>query len=195
LSTQGEVFITEGPAYLVQVEASSNLQEIITTKVNSNTLDIGIKNNKCIKGNPTIKMYITAPSIEGLILSGSGNIYAYNQITSSTMALTISGSGNIEMDSLSAEKVEAKISGSGNINLKGNTTGENFEATISGSGNINALELPFNNATVTISGSGNCKLLAKQTLKVTISGSGDVLYSGSPTINSSISGSGSVRPY
>lgn len=195
MSTQADVYIQQGSTYSVQVEASSNLQEIITTTVKSNTLDIDLKMGKCLKGNPTIKVYVTAPSIEALNLSGSGNIYAYHQITSSSMDLTISGSGNMRLDSLSTQTITAKISGSGNIDLKGKDTSENLSATISGSGNVNTLELAVNKATVNISGSGNCKLLVKQNLKATISGSGDVLYSGSPIVESSVSGSGSVRPY
>ena len=195
MSTQADLYIQQGPTNSVEVEASSNLQEIITTTVKSNTLDIDLKKGKCLKGNPSIKVYVTAPSIEALNHSGSGNIYAYHQITSSSMDLTISGSGNMRLDSLSAQTIAAKISGSGNIDLKGKDTSDNLSATLSGSGNITALELPVNIATVNVSGSGNCKLLVKQQLKANISGSGDVLYSGNPIIDSSVSGSGSVRPY
>lgn len=195
LSDVGNVYVEQADEYSVSVETSSNLQDIILTEVSGNTLEIKIKKRKCIKGSPTINVYVTAPNINALTISGAGSIYASELIQTTSMDLTISGSGDIQVDSLETSAIDAVISGSGSITANGIGTASNQKVSISGSGSVNTLNLMANNADVHISGSGTCSLHAIQTLDATISGSGDIIYKGTPAITTNISGSGNIRPY
>ena len=111
------------------------------------------------------------------------------------MDLDISGSGDIQLDSLDASDVNAKISGSGSITVASHVVIDHESVKISGSGSVNTLDMQAIDADVEISGSGNCKLYVLEHLYVNISGSGDVLYKGTPAITFNGSGSGTVRPY
>ena len=195
LATQGNVYVTEGNTFSVQIESSQNLIDIIKTDVKGNTLVIDTKKGKCISGNPTLNFYITAPNISALDVSGSGNVYAANLIESSNMDLRISGSGRIEMDSLLCDNVEMDISGSGNIEIAGVGTMQHQDVHISGSGNIDAYNAPVNNSDISISGSGSAHVHVLNQLNAHISGSGSVIYMGNPLVSTDISGSGNVRPY
>lgn len=195
LSDFGNLYVEQADEYSVIVETSSNIQDIIITEVSGNTLEIKTKKRKCIKNNASLDVYVTAPNISALTISGSGNIYAPNYIQTSSMDLTVSGSGGIQIDSLETASLDAVISGSGSITAYGLGTASSQKATISGSGSINTLNLPVNDADVQISGSGSCSLYTIQSLDASISGSGDIIYKGTPIITTNISGSGNVRPY
>ncbi|MEZ4921713.1 MAG: head GIN domain-containing protein [Crocinitomicaceae bacterium] len=195
LSDIGHVYVEQADQQSVIVETSSNLQDIIVTEVKGNTLEIKTKKGKCIKGNPTLNVYVKTPNLNALTISGSGSIYASRLVTTSNMELCISGSGDITLDSLSTDDLKATISGSGNIVVEGADTMSYENLNISGSGNITTINYPALKAKATISGSGSCKVHAINELNVSISGSGDVLYRGTPAITNSSSGSGTVKPY
>ena len=195
LSIQGNVFVTQGDHYELQVEASENILEIIKTEVKGKTLVINKKKGKCISGNPTINYYVITPELSELHISGSGDIYADGLINTNKMKMVISGSGNITLDSLETNNLEMHISGSGSMFVDGVDTMDSQSIHISGSGDVTTLNAPVNYCDVDISGSGSATVNVIQSLKVNISGSGDVIYIGTPAVTSKISGSGGVRPY
>jgi hypothetical protein len=195
LGLAGDVYITKSDVYSVQIEASDNLHDIIQTKVSGSELEIDLKNNKCLKGNTNIKVYITMPELAGLSVSGSGGVYVSSFFDSNSMDIDISGSGEIEMDSLKVNTFEANISGSGEMLIHGIDTCQNQELNISGSGKFRGYDMLTNNSDIDISGSGNCEVNVIESIKARISGSGKVTYKGSPAIDSNISGSGSIQPY
>jgi hypothetical protein len=105
--------------------------------------------------------------------------------------LAISGAGDITAPALHGEALKVSIAGSGDIRVGGKVAGLN--ASIAGSGDIRASELDAQKVKVTIAGSGDATVRASQSLTVSVSGSGDVRYHGDPTVEKSIMGSGSVR--
>ncbi len=195
LGMAGTLYVTQGTDYNVQVEASTNLMDIIETKVKNDRLIIEVKNNKCLKSDEEIQFFVTLPTVKSLAISGSGKIVTQNLISTDQVAFTISGSGDIVVDSLLATKVSSTISGSGDLYLTGMDTVNTHIATISGSGKISTLDIVANDSDVNISGSGECLVNVINRLEVIISGSGNVRYKGTPSITTNISGSGNIYPY
>lgn len=188
----GDVYIRQDSFFKVEVRGQQNILEVLNTSVSGDELKIDFDYNKRIGNYDKLEVYITCPNIEGISLSGSGNIKTLNTLLSPDLDLTISGSGNISILEINSNTVFAKISGSGDIDvLKGwaSTT----SSTISGSGSINTAGVESDYANVKISGSGNSRINVKEQLDVTISGSGDVYYWGNPRINQNISGSGKLN--
>ena len=75
----GNVYLTQGPAELVRIEAEDNLIPYFDTSVLGSTLKIGIKDQYMgISLQPTrpVKFYVTLPKIEAVTLAGSGDIFA-----------------------------------------------------------------------------------------------------------------------
>ncbi|MFO7616878.1 MAG: head GIN domain-containing protein [Bacteroidales bacterium] len=182
------IFITQGEDQLVTVKAQDNIIDNLCLEVVNGTWIIRYE-VPVIHADP-VTIYITVPRLEQVGLSGSGNITGTTPFTeSNVLDLAISGSGIIELESVS-RSLEILLSGSGSFKLKGGT--EDCFIRISGSGSINAFDLATEEAEVIISGSGNSYLAVSDFLKVLISGSGSVYYKSNPVVDATISGSGRV---
>jgi hypothetical protein len=189
----GDVFVTQGSNYNVRIEAQQNIIDVIETVLNDGILTIRGKSNTIIRPDTRIKVYVTMPRIDGLMVNGSGNTIVENTITTSNLYMKVSGSGNITVPKLDASSVDANISGSGEINIWDGTVSNEY-IDITGSGDMDFSGLRASTGEVRISGSGDARVYVTGSLKVRISGSGDVYYRGTPSIDVSISGSGKLRP-
>jgi len=190
MGISGDVYISQGSTPKLTVEADAEILGLIVTEVKNDELKIRYSQSR-VKSKTPIRIWITTAEIEGLYLSGSGNIITETAIKANEMELKLSGNGNINVKDLSCDEVSAAISGSGNIDVTGSA--DELSIAISGSGNCNADEFKTKETDVKISGSGDCKVNAAKDLTVAVSGSGSVFYVGNPTIDASISGSGKIR--
>lgn len=189
------VHLKQGEPQSVEVKCSESTLAKLITEVNDRKLVIRYPNDSWFsKWNPgTVDIYVTMPQIDALVISGSGSIFSDGKIESRILDVTISGSGDIKLADLKAEKVSATLSGSGNVHLFGKQNATELKATISGSGNVKAIEFPAESVTVKIAGSGNCWVNSTKNLVVKLAGSGNVVYRGNPSVESSIAGSGKVK--
>jgi hypothetical protein len=190
MGISGDLYVSQGNTPKLTVEADEEILGLIVTEVENGELKIRFRQSR-VKSKTPVRIWITTAEIEGLYLSGSGNIITETAIKTNEMELRLSGSGNINAKDLSCDEVSSAISGSGNIDITGSA--DEMSIAISGSGNCNADELETEETDVKISGSGNCKVNATKELIVSVSGSGSVFYTGNPVIDASISGSGKVR--
>ena len=190
------VHLEQGTQKDIEIVAKPSTLEQIITEVKDGKLIIRFPNknyfwNTFQPGDITI--YITTPEINGLGVSGSGDIIAEDEIKTKMIDLAVSGSGNIKLSELLAERVKSTISGSGNIILAGETAAQDLSVNISGSGNFKGLDYIADDVTIKIAGSGNVGIEAKNNLYIRLAGSGNVTYKGNPSIDQSLAGSGSVR--
>jgi len=186
-----DVYYTAGPNSSVRVEADDNLMEYIETEMDGTTLSIGTKDNYNLRSSKPLKVYVTAPNINDLEVTGSGNFVAQSKLTADRdMKIEVTGSGEVTA-TIDAPKVRAEISGSGDVKLSGNT--RQLDAEINGSGNIRCFDLLSEETRVEISGSGDAEVFASKRLNLEINGSGGIAYKGTPSISQSVNGSGSVR--
>ena len=189
------VHLIQGEQQSVEVKCSESTLAKLITEVSDRKLVIRYPNDSWFsKWNPgPVDIYITMPQIDALVISGSGSIFSDGKIESRILDATISGSGDIKLADLKAEKVSATLSGSGNIHLFGKQNATELKAAISGSGNVKAIEFPVDNVYIKIAGSGNCWVNCTKSLVVKLAGSGNVVYRGNPSVDSSIAGSGKVK--
>ena len=183
-----EVYISYDSVQSVKVEAEENLLHYIGTDVSGSVLIIKKREHRNIDNNFPIRIFVKTPYIEGIELSGSGEVKC-DSMTSAYLNLHISGSGEMSVIALS-NKIKAHISGSGNMNLSGIANETDFD--INGSGDIHSYNLQQDTCFADISGSGDMFVYVNKLLDVSISGSGKVHYQGNPNVSTHISGSGSV---
>ena len=169
LSGTGELTIEKTGTESLSISAEDNLLPRLTSEVSNGTLSLGTEPNTTIVPTKPITYSLTVKDLNGLAVSGSGNIQVQNVTTA---ALSI------------------EISGSGTITAGGAVNDQDLE--ISGSGRYQAEQLTSKIANVRISGSGSASVLATEALDVQISGSGTLTYSGNPQIKQEISGSGKL---
>ena len=195
LRIPGTVHLKQGSPQSVRIEAKQSTIEDIITEVNGSKLIIRFPGKSIFQRNykpGKIDIYITVPDVNGLGVSGSGDILA-DEIKARIIDLAVSGSGNIEIEDLTSDKVKGAISGSGNITIESDGVADELSVSISGSGNFKADGFEAKDVTVSTSGSGNSNVKSNGTLKARVAGSGSVYYKGNPRVDASVAGSGRVK--
>ena len=139
----------------------------------------------------TVTVYVTAPELTALAVSGSGELMADGPLKTNALDLALSGSGGLRVSGLAATGLRTAASGSGNMTLAGETPSLN--AAMSGSGNLSAKGLRTKTASISLSGSGNAALFVTGTLNAALRGSGNVRVAGGAVVRSSVQGSGKVQ--
>jgi len=191
LNNAAKVDIVKGESYNVEISDYENLVKYLSVKVIDHVLIISTDPAYTLLANSQAKVTITMPdSLIAVTLAGSGDINL-NSGFKDLKSASILGSGNINANqNLNIAALNASILGSGNITAIGNV--KVLTTLISGSGNIYFANLNALTANCSITGSGNINVAVINALKVTISGSGNVRYSGAPTVDQIITGSGRV---
>ncbi len=198
LRIPAKLHLEQGKKQSLEIVAKTSTLEEIITEVKGDELVIRFPNKNYIwkNFNPgEIDIFITVPEIDALSLSGSGDIIADDDITSHILDLSVSGSGDISLPYLKAERLKASISGSGDIEVGGKGSADDLSVTISGSGDFKGSGFEASDAMIRIAGSGNVSCHVIDNLKVRVAGSGDVRYKGNPRIDQSVAGSGTVKRY
>jgi len=177
----GDVFIKQGSQFSVTLEGDQELLDAVTTRVSDGKLTIRKPDWRKAR-NKKLTAYITMPEIEGLGMSGSGKLRNEGALKCNKLKISVSGSGSVTIDDLTADDMDIRISGSGSVSLDGKGA-DMADIGISGSGSIIAENFRLEVADVGISGSGRCKLWAEKSLVARISGSGDLYYKGDPNVD------------
>lgn len=211
--TAGKVYVKQGSPQKVEIEGSSEMLEKVKTKVDDGRLVIGPEGswkNWNWGSDDKVNVYITVANVEGLDVSGSGELIAQTKITGSTINLDVSGSGSLTAE-IEAGDVDTDVSGSGEIILKGKF--KSVKADVSGSGRVSVNGTISGKADFEISGSGKVEAsgsadsmsaeisgsgkvmganFVTNTCKIDIAGSGDVEITVNKDLDADISGSGTV---
>ncbi len=142
-----------------------------------------------IFAHKSVTFRLTVPSVEGLEITGSGNVNAEG-MRLERCTLVLRGSGALRFRGEVKGALSSLITGSGTIECRGSAA--SHEIRISGAGSVNAAECDAGSASVRITGSGGVTVRARDELDVSITGSGGVTYRGEPKLQSRITGSGRV---
>ncbi len=187
----GNLYVTQDGKSEIHIEAEDNVLPLLQTYVRDGVLVIEHERFKCITPRKPVDVYVSMEEVKRLSLSGSGKIIGQTEIISDSLEVSVSGSGDINLE-VETEELKTTISGSGDAKLKGDAT--THDITISGSGDIESYELDTEKSTVKVFGSGKTEVSVSNELDVTIAGSGDVYYKGDPAnLNTQISGSGKMK--
>lgn len=193
----GKLYLKQGSPQKVEIVGSPEILKEIETEVSSGKLIIGKENRWMDWGwdrKYDITVYVTMPTIEGVSVAGSGDLFCEEKINVQDLDLAVSGSGSMRLAFTATGNVEGDVSGSGDLDLKGSCN--NFDSDVSGSGKVYASVSVKSNADLGVSGSGRIQVQGNaQTMKASISGSGRVnageLLAGSCNVR--ISGSGDAE--
>lgn len=192
VSVAGSFDVTIVPAKQdsVIIAAESNIIPYIIIEKRGELLVIKNTPNTNLRTTKPVKITLFSANISSIDLSGSGNINA-DSLNSADINLSISGSGSI-LAGVVSENLQISIAGSGDVMVNGTTT--NSKNHIAGSGNIKSYGLVQQNCKASIAGSGDIFTFPEKSLNASIAGSGSVYYKGNPSISVDISGSGKVLP-
>ena len=151
----------------VQVRAGEKVIGDVATEVRDGTLHVTFDHGGW--GGSDVVVEATVPKLEGIELSGSGDV---------------------EADGIEADAFELSSEGSADIVLTG--TAAALDVELEGSGDADLADLEARTARVSVSGSGGADVSADERLDVSVDGSGDVRYHGDPVLTERVDGSGDL---
>ena len=194
LAGSQNVIVKVGGAPSAYAEGDTGLLERLDVRVENGVLRIGQKKGKWSfgwsKDHGAITVHVTAPSLRGAEVAGSGDM-KIDTVQADEFAASIAGSGELEVGSLRAKSTSFSIAGSGGVSAAG--AAETADFSIAGSGDVRAGGLEVKRAKVSIAGSGNVEAKAMETADISIMGSGDAVIAGTAKCNVSKMGSGEAR--
>lgn len=188
-----DVNLVKGKEGKIEIKIEKNLLPYLITEVKDGELKIKWKKGTNIRNHKGVHLTVYFNSINGVALSGSGEIIGKDLIESNNFNVAISGSGDINLN-LKVNNIESRISGSGDLTFKGST--KTFTSSVSGSGDIEAYGLQTDKADIKVSGSGDMTITVNSELYARVSGSGDISYKGNPSKEDvKVSGSGNISSH
>lgn len=190
-----DLYLTQGPQFEVRVEAGANLQKLIKTELDGETLKV-YNNNRCnwVRGyKHKIKVYVTAPYFKYLKHGGLGVIQSLNTITQDTISLRTENSGDFRLD-LNTYRVVGSAHGNGDMYLTGTT--DRLESYYYGTNYLYAYGLNISSYVFLDSYSiGHAYINAPENglMDIKIDRAGNIYYKGNPaTINLTRNGKGNL---
>jgi hypothetical protein len=175
LMAHADVYLVEGGAQNVRIEADDNIIGHIMTTVSAGGVLI-IDADATYDSAHGVEIYLNATDVRSLQLTGVGIIDATNIDSMGNVRATLTGVGTISLSGV-ADTFDGMHSGVG----------------VGGVAAIDAEDLSTRRSTIVLSGVGDCRVTFTDELNVTISGIGDVYFAGNPAnVNATITGTGKV---
>lgn len=187
LDTAGDLTIREGEPSLT-IHAPQGVLDRLTVRVRDGVLELGHRGGPFPIGNADIRYELTLPSLTSIEVNGAGDVDA--TVSGDSLAVAISGAGDVEVSGIDADAVEVRIDGAGDVELSGEAA--SLDVAIDGTGEVDTDDLRVRDASVAISGAGDAHVYVTGTLRVELSGVGSVRHRGGADVESEISGLGEV---
>ena len=187
-----DVHAHPGAAGNVVVHAEDNLQPLIETTLEGQTLVVRIARHASFTTYRHMSVEVPFAQLTGLQIRGSGDV-SIDDLVTPRFEASISGSGDLRVERASVGTLVTDIAGSGDMSFTGRADEARYQ--IAGSGDVHAATLTAKKVTVSISGSGDAEVNATESLDASVAGSGDIHYAGHPAqVSRRVRGSGDIDP-
>lgn len=182
------VHVVHGDTLTIRVEGDARAQAALRFVLNDGKLGIG-RQPDANAGNGTATVTITAPSIDHLVMAGSGTMSS-DRLTGKTVGVIIGGSGHIVTAGIEANQFDAEVLGSGSFTGSGHAG--KLALTLAGSGEVDLARLKADEAAIDVTGSGTGDLASDGRVTGSVVGSGVVTIHGKAHCDVGVTGSGRV---
>jgi hypothetical protein len=187
----GNVYYKNDTVSKVEISAKESIHAVLETKVVNNSLVIRYNNGRTYDADESIRITVSGPNVHSFVLNTSGNIFCASDIEAGNLYLSTSGSGNISLQKVLVNIIEASSLQSGRITATGGAAiSENLKTD--GSGKIDISAVAAKNVKARTIGSGDIKVKVSDHLEATIDGSGSIYFDGYPVLTSHVTGSGKI---
>ena len=152
IGAPASVHFTQGEPRGIKIVAPQSVIDQLTTKVVEGQLVV--KYNKRHFRSSDIDIYITAPTLDGIVLNGTGDFECQRLSSERPVSMTLTGAGDIAIKELLCPAASLNLTGAGDIDLAFAKCGM---------------------VTCQVSGAGDIKLAGEvRGLKKSIAGVGDI---------------------
>ena len=211
----GKLTIALGDKEELVIKAEDNFLPLFDVEIVGDSMSIFLSEEASLKPKKPIEFALTVKTLNGIELSGSGDILA-SDIESERLLLTAGGSGSLRSGDLKAKIVEMEAAGSGKLETGditsdriklalrgsgdvelGKVDGKTIETQVEGSGNVVVRGGKVLGQRVSIFGSGNYKAKSLRSIGVQVElvGDGDATLRAKDDLFVVITGSGNLRYY
>lgn len=181
------VIVTTGSQFTITVEGDAAVTDLLRFELDGDDLTIYREgDNWSDTQRATVR--VTMPSVNELVILGSGTIESDN--LTGQAEVKIAGSGTARAAKVDAETLAIDFGGSGRF--EGTGKAESLDFSVAGSGTADMTELAVGDAEVNIAGSGNAAFASDGKVAANIVGSGTVRVSGGATCTVTSVGSGEL---
>ncbi len=164
---------------IIEIEADDNLQPYIEVRKVSGTLFIGLKNHVNIRGNATLRVYITTKNVTDYTSSGASSFIIQDKLSANTVNIHLSGASYFSGD-LEVNHAIASLSGASNVEVEGNA--DSFDVSASGASNISNYDFILEDLDIQLSGASNAYLTVNNEISVRASGASNLYYKGTGVV-------------
>ena len=163
----------------VQIEANSNIHQLVEIDQTGESLNIKLKRNTRISGIPVLNVYIKTKSLEKVKAEGAALVVFQNSLNGNILELELTGASNF-IGSISVDELYSDIYGASNMDVTGSSN--SIEINAEGACSMTGFEFETNQLKANINGASNVSLTVNQSLNVTASGGSKVYYKGDGVI-------------
>lgn len=182
-----DVKIQIGSAFQVTAKGSREVLDQLDLRVLDGELRIGRKSGS--SGGffeRDADILVVMPRLTRASVSGSSDLEI--ERIEGDVALSLAGSGELDVKEIKGGKTNLQVTGSGDVDLKGNA--DQLEVVVAGSGDVDADALQVASANITVTGSGSLSGRVTGDATISVSGSGSVELTGGAKCTVTTSGSG-----
>ena len=179
----------------LEVTVDENLHPYVNIDIKDRELTVSFKGAKV---DHFTKFIVKTNSkwLKEVKAAGNANFMINSKLTGDELKikanLNVSGSANMVVNNLQADKLECSINGSGTINLKAGKAGE-ADYSITTDGEIMTFGVAVPEVNCKITGKGSAQVHPTENLKATIVGKGNIRYKGPTAVQQKVIGKGTVE--
>ena len=183
-----EVQVTQGDKLAITVDGDPAAVDQLRFTLKGGTLGI-LREGKMFSSDSKLAVvHVTMPAPREITMGGSGKISA--PAFAPGAKVTVLGSGQIETQSVSGDRLEVTLPGSGSFRAAGKVG--KLDLTILGSGSAELGGVTVDSAKINVLGSGGATIASDGDVDATILGSGTVTVKGRARCKVSAIGSGKL---
>jgi len=170
-----DVFVKQGDAISLRVDADDNIIDLIITEVKDGKLII--KTSENIRRAKKKSIYLTLIDIDKLSVSAGCDFVSETVIKSDILKISVSSGADVDLQ-LDIEKLKCSVSSGADVDLLGKAN--HFEASASSGSDLVADGLISQSCQVHASSGGDVSVNAQKSINAKATSGGDIHYFGSP---------------
>lgn len=160
----------------VIVESDDNLNENIETLVEEGVLII---NSAGIKNPTSLKVYVTAPDITDISLTGAARLQSEGVLGYPVLRISATGASRANIE-VNVKELITEVNGASRMTIRGSANSHISEIT--GAASVNAMMLKTITTTAEVNGAGRMSVFAKNQITADLKDAGTLTYFDNPEI-------------
>lgn len=192
IDINANIELVQSDSLIVFLDGYKNIIDLLDIRVSNSKMTIKFKKSITHKSELNVKIYV--PSIQNILMNGSGKFEIKTWNNEERLNLKNNGAADFIMSDVNhIKQLNIELNGVGSfISLGESDKINNVHCILNGSGNINLENFNLSHVNLVLNGTGNIEIGETDLLHATLVGSGNISYKGVPKIHQKIIGSGTI---